>query len=80
MVGLNRGAVWILQMNRDGTVKNHTKISSTEGGFDGILNDDDHFGISVSWVSDLDGDGIPDLAVGAFGDGTNLINIHSLFF
>ena len=66
--GTKRGAVWILFMNRDGSVKNHTKISSTEGGFDGILDDGDNFGYSVSWISDFDGDGVPDLAVGASRD------------
>ena len=63
-LGSNRGAVWILFMNRDGTMKNHTKISATQGGFDGILDDNDYFGYSVSWVEDLEG-GIPYLAVGA---------------
>ena len=29
----NRGAVWILFLNADGTVDHHQKISSTEGGF-----------------------------------------------
>ena len=52
-------------MNRDGTVKEHSKISDTQGGFNGTLDDSDFFAISVSWVSDLDGDGIPDLAVGS---------------
>ena len=27
------------------------KISDTEGGFDGILRNDDLFGTSVSWIS-----------------------------
>ncbi len=37
--GENRGAVWILFLNPDGTVKSHQKISDTEGGFTGKLND-----------------------------------------
>ena len=31
-------------MNRDGTVKNHTKISDTQEDFNGILDDGDYFG------------------------------------
>ena len=37
--GLGRGAVWILFLNSDGTVKSHQKISDTEGGFAGGLDD-----------------------------------------
>ncbi len=68
----DRGAVWILFLNTDGTVKSHQKISDTEGGFTGILEDDDAFGVSVGSLGDLDGDGVGDLAVGAAGvDGSN---------
>ncbi len=66
--GTNRGAVWILFLNADGTVKSHQKISDTEGGFTGLLENDDYFGISVAGIGDLDGDGILDLAAGANGD------------
>ena len=62
-LGIQRGAVWILMMNRNGTVKYSTKISATQGNFAGDLNDNDYFGHSVSWISDLDGDGVSDLAV-----------------
>ena len=66
--GTNRGAVWILFLNTDGTVKTHQKISNTEGGFIGTLDDNDFFGRSVASLGDLDGDGVGDLAVGANGD------------
>ena len=66
--GLNRGAVWVLFLNTDGTVKAHQKISSTAGGFKGILDNSDLFGRSVASLGDLDGDGVADLAVGAIGD------------
>ncbi len=63
----NRGAVWILFLNTDGTVKSHQKISDTAGGFTGILDDSDLFGISVASLGDLDGAGpsVLALAVGA---------------
>ena len=66
--GSDRGAVWVLFLNTNGTVARHQKISSTEGGFTGTLDDEDFFGWSVAGLGDLDGDGKHDIAVGAFGD------------
>jgi len=66
--GTNRGAVWILFMNSDGTVKSHQKISDTQGGFTGVLGNTDFFGISVANIGDLNIDGVNDLAVGAHLD------------
>ena len=77
-----RGAVWVLFLNPDGTVKSHQKISNTEGGFTGILDDFDNFGVSVASLGDLDGDGVGDLAVGAFlddGPGTDRGAVRVLF-
>ncbi len=68
--GMNRGAVYLLTLNRDGTVKRTTKISSTQGGFVGPLRNQDEFGRSVTSPGDLDGDGVPELAVGAPTDNT----------
>lgn len=66
--GMDRGAVWVLFMNGDGTVKIHQKISGTAGGFSGLLDDGDLFGIGVAALGDLDSDGNADLAVGALND------------
>jgi len=66
--GRDRGAVWVLFLNRDGTVKSHQKISATQGGFTGKLDDSDLFGESIASVGDLDGDGVGDLAVSAVRD------------
>ena len=63
--GAFRGAVWVLFLNPNGTVKSHQKISDTTGGFAGTLDDGDIFGNSLTSLDDLDGDGVPDLAVGA---------------
>jgi hypothetical protein len=66
--GSPRGAVWVLFLNSDGTVKSHQKISDTAGNFTGVLDSGDHFSVSVASLGDHDGDGIGDLAVGAYGD------------
>ena len=79
--GTFRGAVHILFMDTDGTVKSSTKIAdNTNGG--PTLSNGDRFGFSVTSLGDLDGDGVTDLAVGAFGDDTNGSDrgaVHILF-
>ena len=80
--GTSRGAVWILFLNSDGTVKAHQKISDTEGNFDGILNNDDWFGGKVTLLGDLNGDGAIEISVGARQDddgGTNRGAVWILF-
>ncbi len=62
--GKGKGAVWILFLNRDGTVKAQAKISSLQGGLTG-LDVGDQFGRGVAELGDIDLDGIPDLAVAA---------------
>ena len=80
--GTGRGAVYVLFMNPDGTVKAEQKISDTAGGLAAVLDDGDNFGWAVSGVGDLDGDGVVDLAVGTYGDddgGTNRGAFYVLF-
>ena len=81
----NRGAVHILFMNADGSVKSTVEIidPTTNGP---KLRNDDQFGYSVESISDLNGDGVNDLVVGAFSDNgsaeqqaINYGNIHILF-
>ena len=64
----NLGAVYILFMNTDGTVKESVIISEGLGGFTGNLDKDDNFGHSVGLIGDLDDDGVTDIAVGAIKD------------
>ena len=63
--GQDRGAVYIIFLNDDGTAKSFQKISDTAGGFDGVLHDGDTFGQGIPSIGDLDNDGIMDIAVGA---------------
>jgi len=63
--GKDRGAVWILFLDEAADVINVQKISATTGGFAGEFDDNDHFGSSLASLGDLNGDGVPDLAVGA---------------
>ena len=46
----NHGAVWILFMDTDGTVKSNQKISDTAGSFTGALDNKDMFGSSVTSI------------------------------
>ena len=68
--GPNRGAVWLLCLNPDGTVQRTSKVSHTQGGFTALLRNNDEFGRSVASLGDMDGDGVPELAVGAPTDST----------
>lgn len=63
--GTNRGAVWILYMNNNGTVKNEIKISQTAGEFDGAIGDGAEFGSAVTNLGDYNNDGITELGVAA---------------
>jgi hypothetical protein len=79
--GTNRGAVHVLFLNANGTVKSNTKIANGMNGGPTLV-DDDRFGRSLANVGDLNGDGVADLAVGARGGasgGTNRGAVHILF-
>lgn len=51
-----------------GEVLSHQKISSTEGGFSGVLDDGDFMGVHITTIGDFDGDEVVDIAVGAARD------------
>ena len=76
--GADRGAVHILFMNSDGTVKNTQKIADSVSGGP-FLMDSDKFGTSVAPLGDLNGDGVTDLAVGARDDDTGGGNMGAIY-
>jgi hypothetical protein len=78
--GFRRGALYILFMNANGSVKGSQKIAAGVGGGPGVALRD-YFGGSVASLGDLDGDGAADLAVGAHGDysGSGRGAVHMLF-
>ncbi|OVE82738.1 hypothetical protein BVY03_00215, partial [bacterium K02(2017)] len=66
--GTNRGAVYVLFLNSTGTVSSYQKISDTAGNFTATLDNSENLGTAVSNLGDFDGDGINELAVGAWTD------------
>ncbi len=77
--GTDRGAIYTLTINPDGTVAvGTTKIAdSTNGG--PALADGDLFGTSVTAIGDLNGDTFMDWAVGAIGDDSGGINQGAVY-
>jgi hypothetical protein len=65
------GAVYVLFLNANGTVKSHTHFTFNQGGFGTFLEAYSYFGSAVANLGDVDGDGVIDLAVGSFGDAQN---------
>jgi len=62
-VGQSHGALLVLFLNSNGTVRAQQKISETVGGLAANLPDGAAFGIAVTSLGDLDGDGRAELAV-----------------
>lgn len=70
--GDQRGALYILFLNANGTVKSFSKIADGAGGIpSNTLMDGDQFGHSIAYLGDVDEDLVPDVAVGAPLDDTN---------
>jgi gliding motility-associated-like protein len=67
----NRGALWILFLNSDGTLKKSSIIASGKGGFKDYVPVNNGFAVSMGFMGDIDGDGVGDLLVGSHLDSAN---------
>jgi len=79
--GTNRGALYVLFMNDDGTVSSLQKIANETGGGP-TLGDGDRFGAAITALGDLDADGVTEIVVGASDDsaaGPIRGSVHVLF-
>jgi len=76
----DRGALYILFLNQNGTVKSWQKISRTSGRFYANIDNADRFGTSLCSPMDLNGDGIEDLFAGARFDDDAGSGSGSLYF
>ena len=74
----HRGAVNLLRLNADGTVKSSLTLESGINGVP-VLASSQYFGRSVASLGDLNGDGVTELAVGAIGDDAVRGAVHVLF-
>jgi len=73
--GTDRGAIYVLLLNGNGTIKSKQKIAHGSGGFPvGQLDNTDWFGYGVGALGDVDGDKIMDIAVGAPQDDDGVTN------
>jgi hypothetical protein len=65
---LPQGAILVGSLRRDGSLARSVLISGERGGFGRELEESTSFGYSLAALGDLDGDGGPDLVVGAYTD------------
>ena len=63
--GADKGALFFLLLNANGTVKHERKVSAIAGGFNLGIRTGERFGRAMGWVGDLRGDGSSAIVVGA---------------
>lgn len=69
----NEGWGYILYLNADKTVKTYTRINNTDGGFGLVLDSEERFSRSISFVGDLRGDGTIAVNYGGGAGGTGTL-------
>ena len=66
-LNVNSGSFYLLYLNDDGTVLDHRKVSNLSGGLANVISANALFAESIDGTNDIDGDGIPEVLVGALG-------------
>ncbi|MDW5290205.1 FG-GAP-like repeat-containing protein [Formosa sp. PL04] len=74
----NEGWGYILYLNADKTVKTYTRINNTDGGFGLVLDSEERFSRSISFIGDLRGDGTIAVNYGGGAGGTG--SLYLIFF
>ncbi len=75
---INRGAIYVVRLNANGTAKNVTAIHNTVA-WNPSVRDEDNFGTTIASLGDIDHDGVGDLAVVTEGGGNGgAVNILKL--
>jgi len=74
------GHGYILYLNPDKTVKTYTKIDNSSGGFDLVLEDEERFSRSMSFIGDLRGDGTVAVNVGGGAANRGTGTLYLMFF
>lgn len=69
----NEGWGYILYLNADKTVKTFTRINNEDGGFGLVLDSEERFSRSVSYIGDLRGDGTIAVNYGGGAGGTGTL-------
>jgi hypothetical protein len=79
--GLIIGAVYVLFLETNGSIKGAQKLSMLYGNFNSFhtLGSNDQFGSAVAALGDINGDGVVDLAVGARVDDDGAFNTGALY-
>gem|GEM_PF-5341731 len=75
------GSVWLIALQDDGTLLSSRKLADGQNGLSLGLQTDDRFGQGLAWIRDSDGDGLPELLVGAPRadvPGSNMGAVHRL--
>ena len=66
--GTDRGAVWIFNMRRDGSLLGRVEQAEGRLGLSGLFDDGDRYGSSIAGTGDLNANNYRDMVVGAAGD------------
>ena len=74
----NEGSGYILYLNEDKTVKTFTRINNTDGGFGLVLDSEERFSRSISFIGDLRGDGTIAVNYGGGAGGTGTLYLMFL--